>query len=240
VRRSYPRPGGPGLAGWVCPVCGAAGAPVLADWCSGAGGAGWGYALAGFHIVGFDLKPQPRYPGCFIRADVMTAPLDGYAAFHASPPCLDHRRNAPRVEGSGWLLGAIRDRFTSTARPWVIECVPGAPMRPDYRLCGCMYGLSEGPYMITRERWFETSWGGFTLRPPCVHDRQAVTVIRSGAKRETPRPRSSGHQKHVPQAVAERLMGIGWMTRRELGNAIPPPYTTDLGHDLMTTLVLAS
>lgn len=30
----------------ACPVCGETGRPVLADWCSGAGGAGRGYQIA--------------------------------------------------------------------------------------------------------------------------------------------------------------------------------------------------
>jgi len=217
-----------------CPVCGAEGQPVLADWCSGAGGAGFGYGLAGFHVVGHDLLPQPRYPGCFVQGDVMAASTEGFDAFHASPPCTDHRRNAPQLHGTGWLLDAIRQRFQATGRPWVIENVPGAPLRADYRLCGCMYGLTDGEWMIQRERWFETSWGGFALRPSCVHDRPAVVVIRQGAFRMTARPQHG--RRYIPLAVAGRLMGIDWMTKHELGDAVPPAYTADIGEDLMAHL----
>ena len=220
-----------------CPVCGATGRPVLADWCSGAGGAGHGYQLAGFHVVGFDVKPQPRYPGCFVQADVMDAPLAGFDAFHASPPCVDHMRwRCAWVEphGTGWLLGAIRERLRGQAAPWVIENVPGAPLRADYRLCGCLYGLRDHEWMLVRERWFETSWGGFQLRQPCVHDLPAVTVIRNGAFYLTARP---GHSKrYIPLATAQAVMGIEWMTKRELGEAIPPAYTADIGADLMRQL----
>ena len=218
----------------TCPVCGAGDRPVLADWCSGAGGAGHGYQLAGFHVVGFDTKPQPRYPGCSVRFDVMHAPLTGFDAYHASPPCVDHIRSRttgqPR-NGTGWLLAAVRERLQATGRPWVIENVPGAPLRADYVLCGCMYGLTDGDLMLRRERWFETSWGGYALRASCVHDRQAVSVIRQGAYRMTARPEHG--RRYIDTATSSRLMGIGWMTKHELGDAVPPAYTADLGRDLM-------
>jgi hypothetical protein len=221
-----------------CPVCGATGRPVLADWCSGAGGAGHGYQLAGFHVVGFDVLPQPRYPGCFVQADAMTAPLAGFDAFHASPPCVDHLlRRCAWVEphGTGWLLDALRDRMDATGKPWVLENVPGAPLRADYRLCGCLYGLGCERWQLLRERWFETSWGGFALRQPCTHDdRPAVTVIRQGAFYLTARPSHS--KRYVPLREAALAMGIEWMTKRELGDAVPPAYTADIGADLLAQL----
>jgi DNA (cytosine-5)-methyltransferase 1 len=224
----------------ACPVCGATGRPVLADWCSGAGGAGHGYQLAGFHVVGYDTKPQPRYPGCFVQADALAAPLAGFDAFHASAPCVDHlRRRCTWVEphGTGWLLDAIRQRLLAQAAPWVIECVPGAPLRADYRLCGCMYGLGGDTWQLLRERWFETSWGGYALRQPCHHDRPAVSVIRQGAFYMTARPSHS--KRYVPLATAARAMGIEWMTKRELGDAVPPAYTADIGADLLGQLAAA-
>jgi DNA (cytosine-5)-methyltransferase 1 len=210
----------------LCPVCGHPG-PLLADWCSGAGGAGRGYQLAGFHITGYDIRPQPRYPGCFIQADVMDAPLDGFDAFHASPPCQDHShslRNLPR-HGTGWLLAATRQRLEATGRPWVIENVSFAPMRPDYILCGSMFGL---PHLI-RHRWFETSWHGYTLRAPCWHHDGTISVYGGGYSVD-------GFGRRPTRAEYQTAMGIDWMTIRQMGQAVPPAYTQLIGADLLAQL----
>jgi DNA (cytosine-5)-methyltransferase 1 len=72
----------------------------------------------------------------------------------------------------------------ATTLPWVIENVPGAPMRTDYRLCGCQFGLSP----LRRERWFETSWRGFDLRPPCSHTGIGMSVTGHGMQGHEYRP----------------------------------------------------
>ena len=41
--------------------------PRLLDLFCGAGGAAYGYMLAGFHVTGVDLKPQPRCTPCPCR-----------------------------------------------------------------------------------------------------------------------------------------------------------------------------
>jgi DNA (cytosine-5)-methyltransferase 1 len=189
----------------------------LLDLFCGAGGAAVGYHRAGFDVTGVDNRPQPRYPFTFIQADAMTYPLDGFDAIHASPPCTDHSvtKNWHRPEGTGWMLPAMRTRLAASGLPWVIENTPGAPMRVDYKLCGCMFGLPR----LIRQRWFETSWQGFDLRAPCSHPDPAVTVI------------DGGHQTGT-RDEQQTAMGIGWMTRFELAKAIPPAYTEYIGTQL--------
>jgi DNA (cytosine-5)-methyltransferase 1 len=194
--------------------------PRLLDLFCGAGGAAMGYHRAGFDVVGVDIAPQPNYPFEFHLADAMTWPLAGFDAIHASPPCQDHMRSPlpqQREHGTGWMLDGTRQRLTRAGVPWIIENVPGAAMRADLKLCGCMFGLPN----LKRERWFETSWHAFELRPPCQHRGPTLTVTGSGGNR--------WGAIWAPVAEQRRAMGIDWMTSRELSQAIPPAYTQYVG-----------
>src|SRR5215467_701837 len=155
-------PGLPGHVGRVGTRDGAMTRPRLLDLFCGAGGAAMGYHRAGFDVVGVDIKPQPRYPFTFIQADAMTFPLEGFDAIHASPPCQAYIRSGMYDKSRHPdLLPPVRCQLERSDVPWVIENVPGAPMRVDLKLCGCMFGLG-----VARQRWFETSWHAFDLRPP--------------------------------------------------------------------------
>jgi DNA (cytosine-5)-methyltransferase 1 len=195
------------------------GRPRLLDLFCGAGGAAMGYHRAGFEVVGIDSRPQPRYPFEFHRADAMTWPLEGFDAIHASPPCQDHRRGRNHeLHGTAWMLDATRQRIAAPGVPWVIENVPGAPLRVDLKLCGCMFGL----WRLQRERWFETSWHAFDLRPPCLHLEPPIACYGGGGV----------DRRGVDTGLVadrRRALGIGWMTRREMSQAIPPAYTEYVG-----------
>lgn len=201
--------------------------PRLLDLFCGAGGAAMGYHRAGFDVVGVDLEPMKHYPFEFHQTDAMTFPLDGFDAIHASPPCQDHMRNPHRKHGTGWMLPATRARLIANGAPWVIENVPGAPMRSDYKICGCIVGLD-----LRRERWFETSWHGFQMRSPCHHPYPVVSVVGHGTPswvRE-----QLGYNPTIAQYRA--AMGIDWMNRNELSQAIPPAYTQLVGEQLLAHL----
>lgn len=146
-----------------------------------------GYHRAGFaEIVGIDIKPQPRYPFKFIQADALKPPvrLEDFDAIHASPPCQDHIRTPfpqAKKHGTGWMLAATRDMLAASGKPWVIENVPGAPMRADFRLCGCRFGLEAQGWELRRQRWFESSLAvSFSLEHPCKHEKLAVSVVGNG------------------------------------------------------------
>ena len=203
--------------------------PKLLDLFCKAGGAGMGYHRAGFDVVGVDIEPQPRYPFTFIQADAMTFPLDGFDAIHASPPCQAYSIAA---KGTGKvypdLLAPVRDRLIARGTPWVIENVPGAPMRADYQICGCQVGLK-----LRRMRWFETSWEGFVLSRPHHHDGPVVSVVGHGTP--TWVRQQLGYNPTIEDCRA--AMGIEWMTRAELSQAIPPAYTELIGGYLMAAVL---
>lgn len=214
--------------------------PRLLDLFSGAGGAARGYQLAGFYVVGVDSAPQPRYAGDeFHQADAMTWPLGGYDVIHASPPCqaysiTRHTWNARKDHPD--LLGPTRDRLIAAGVPWVIENVPGAPMAPLIMMCGSSFGLGTGEFQLRRHRWFEIS-GAWFLSPPCQH---AGPVIGIYGDHGRDRRRSGGLCRYFTLAERREAMGIDWMARDELDQAIPPAYTEYIGQHLISELGAAA
>lgn len=203
--------------------------PRLLDLFSGAGGCAVGYHRAGFDVVGIDIKPQPNYPFEFIQGDALEYVADHggeFDAIHASPPCQAFT-SARVIHGNEHpdLLTPCRELLRGVGVPWVIENVPGAPMRKDLILCGSMFPeLRDGDYGITRHRWFEFWEPTLMLVPSCQHAPRVVSVF--------------GHGGHIYHGVAQwrRVMGIDWMTRDELAQAIPPAYTEHIGGYLLAAV----
>ena len=213
--------------------------PRLLDLFCGAGGAGMGYHRAGFDVVGVDLQPMPNYPFEFHRSDALAFLADtdshDFDAIHASPPCLDHTKLAYHrgyLHGTGDLLAQTREVLIALGRPWVIENVPGAPMRPDYKLCGCMFGLPG----LRRERWFETSWQGYAMRAPCHHADRTVSVNGHPGGTST----RDGSRGFGSTAEWKLAMGIDWMTAKEMAQAIPPAYCEFIGEQLLAACMEAN
>jgi site-specific DNA-cytosine methylase len=159
--------------------------PRLLDTFCCEGGAGEGYRRAGFEVIGVDIDPQPRYPFEFIRADAMELLADatflaGFDAIHASPPCQAYANvTAWRGDRSTHpdLLQPVLDLLGAQDRPWIVENVEGAPLRPDYILCGSQFGLR-----IRRHRWFQTSWRGYSLLPGCAHRAGDLPFMHKGER----------------------------------------------------------
>ncbi len=216
--------------------------PRLLDLFCGAGGASAGYVAAGFDVVGVDAEPMPDYPHDFVRADAMTFPLEGYDAIHASPPCHEHSAlNAARkiVYGTGWMLAATRDRLeahrVTHGTPWVIENVPGAPINKCHAimLCGSMFGCRTempgyGEVWLRRHRWFESSVLLMNAARCSCHGRKNIGVYGHGSGSQKRRVRGPGTAK-----ASREVMGIDWMRRDELDEAIPPAYTKFVGDQIL-------
>jgi DNA (cytosine-5)-methyltransferase 1 len=198
----------------------------------GAGGATKGLQRAGFHVTGIDIKRQPRYCGdLFIQADALAPPLD-LAAFDlvwASPPCQAHSSVTPkRHRHTHMSLIEPTRQLLRSARAFVIENVPGAPLRPDVVLDGSMFGANT-----YRKRVFETSF--FCLTP--TKGRPFGPWSRPGSVGVYGRTGSATAPGGVTRKRVSRgnlngwreAMGIDWMTAAELANAVPPAYSEFIG-----------
>jgi DNA (cytosine-5)-methyltransferase 1 len=206
--------------------------PRLLDLFCGAGGCSVGYHRAGFDVTGVDISPQPRYPFEFVQADAMTFPLDGFNAIHASPPCHDHTPLAALsgTDDTGWMLPDTRKRLTAWGGPWIIENVEGAPMRPDLKLCGCMFKLR-----VDRVRWFELS-DHFGLVMAIEHRKHKTRTATKNRRALWEQGWNVSITGDVGTYLGPEAMGIDWMTGNELSQAIPPAYTEYIGSQLLETL----
>ena len=210
--------------------------PRLLDLFCGGGGAGMGYHRAGFDVVGVDINPQGNYPFEFIQADCLglePAFLRSFDAIHASPPCQAYTRKAADWgrKRNHWiehpdLVEPTRTMLGASGRPFVIENVPGAPIRPDIVLCGTMFGLR-----IIKHRCFELSFPTAFLLPPCDHS--DVYNPWQGKGRSADKLRAAQGIDWLPiSGGASRKNGY----TGDLFNAIPPAYTEFIGQLLFASL----
>jgi DNA (cytosine-5)-methyltransferase 1 len=214
--------------------------PRLLDLFCCAGGAGYGYHLAGFDVVGVDVDPQPNYPFEFHQADAMTFPLDGFDAIHASPPCQDHstlifsRGGKAAEHGTGWMLDETVRRLRASGVPWVVENVPGADLPGASTLCGRSFGIAK----LKRHRQFLTSF--FMLVPPCMCGKgPTIGVYGELSKNDRQVRHSNGNGGTTMRAgvqTARDLLGCPWMDAKELSQAIPPVYTEYIGEQMIRLL----
>ena len=205
-----------------------AGRPRLLDLFCGAGGASMGYHRAGFDVTGVDIEPQPNYPFRFIQADALGELWTGFDAVHASPPCQAYSRLAAMHPEREYpeLIEPARALLCALGVPYVIENVEGAPLHSPLMLCGSMFGLGVERGYLRRHRLFECSFP--TMGMSCQHRGRAVGVYGHGG--------CSGKHRMLYAPEARAAMGIDWMNRDQLTQAIPPAYTEYVGGWLMRGL----
>ncbi|MGW3805817.1 hypothetical protein [Micromonospora sp. NPDC005113] len=189
-----------------------------------------GYHLAGFEVVGVDIRPQARYPFAFVRSDALTFPLDGFDAVHASPPCHDHSALVSRVggDGTGWMLDATLRRLAASGLPWVVEDVEATPRMLGSRiLCGSEFGLRAGGRWLRRHHRFASNMLLMGAGGCHCSKRPIGGVYGTGGGGQMTRGYKFTH------AEGAAAMGIDWMTRAELSQAIPQAHTRFIGEQLL-------
>lgn len=225
--------------------------PRAVDLFCGGGGMAMGLHRAGFDVTGVDLAPQPRFPFEFILADALALSPDflrRFSMIHASPPCQGYSRlrHLPWLRGRTWplLIDATRELLAgSGCGAWCIENVEGAPLA-GITLCGAMFGLPT-----YRHRRFETSF--LCMVPP--HPTHVEVVGRGRGVNDRKRGTlNAGSGKgawgaggivtvaggQFRKADGERALGIDWMTKAELAQAIPPAYGEFVGRAALAALGL--
>lgn len=197
--------------------------PFAVDLFCGAGGSSMGLHRAGFEVMGVDLFPMPNYPFPFVQSDAIEYSLDGRRPdfIWASPPCQAYSWSAKRwteVERVN-LIPATREKLLALGIPFVMENVPGSPLRVDLVLTGPMFNLG-----VIRRRHFELNW-------PCP---QPAMVKPKGSVRTGEYVTVAGHggdniKGRGSRAAKQAAMGIDWMTDSELNEAVPPAYAEYIG-----------
>lgn len=110
----------------------------------------------------------------------------------------------------------------------MIENVEGAPLKDPIVLCGTMFSGLQ----VIRHRLFESN---FKMHAPLTHAKHPLVYTRDKRKGhygQSYKPWDyvsvNGGGNSTVQAAAV-AMGIGWMTKDELNEAIPPAYTKHVG-----------
>jgi DNA (cytosine-5)-methyltransferase 1 len=213
----------------------------ILDLFCGAGGAAEGYHRAGFDVVGVDIVDQPRYRWPLYQGDAIQIlrilrrgewnglSLDQFDAIHASPPCQAYSPASPQHRFYPDLVPATIRALQVIGKPWVVENVPQAKLHKPIILCGTMFGLR-----VIRHRAFQT-WPRITSEPPFHLDQWDHPQVALRSADVVPGESFLTVAGGGPGGVEEcgAAMGIDWMKRKELNEAVPPAYTEWIGQHLV-------
>lgn len=213
--------------------------PKALDLFCKAGGTSMGLHRAGFELTGVDIKPQKRYPFGFVLGDALEYVVKHgheYDLIVAGPPCqLYSKLKALTTRVYPDLVGPTREALQARGKPYIIENVPGAPLINPLLLCGTMFpGLR-----VRRHRLFEC-WPTLWWAPsPCAHWGRCGNnrLLNKEGKRVTQSFENCDFLTITGNSYkasdGRQAMGIPWMTRAELSQAIPPAYTEWLGKEIL-------
>jgi DNA (cytosine-5)-methyltransferase 1 len=179
-------------------------------------------------IVGVDIENKEyEYPFYFWQKDVFDIPLKFFDMFDfiwASPPC-QHYSIATIKNKDSYpdLYLKTRTLLLNLHKPFVIENVPGSPIRKDLELNGLMFNLR-----VRKLRYFEIN--GFYVV-------QLKKPTKKGKVKNGDLVTTCGHGCDGTARLSEwkDALGINWMhERKSLANAIPPSYSEYIFRNYLT------
>ncbi len=150
----------------------------------------------------------------------------------ASPPCQKHttlKALHPEREYA-CFIGATRQLLSAVKVPYIIENVPGAPLLRPVMLCGSSFGLN-----VRRHRLFESNFHLSGAECRHAYQPRPIDVSGTGSRRRVPRADGKGGDSRKPLNLAEAqaAIGIDWMNRLEIAQAIPPAYSEFIGRQAL-------
>jgi DNA (cytosine-5)-methyltransferase 1 len=183
--------------------------------CSGL--AAEGIMRTGVKVLGIDINTPSYYPGTFMQADVTQLPLSFIKKFDwgwASPPCQFASRGAANAIKKGKQypnhIPYTRELLTASGVPFVMENIPEAGIRPDFMLCGSMFGLPQW-----RHRHFECiNWQPVYQKLYCNH------ATNKGNNHSI-----AGSFRGTVHDAAESMGCYPTRLRSEIKEGIPPAYS---------------
>ena len=197
----------------------------ILDLFCGGGGACQGMMDLGHQVVGWDRQDFSRYyPGEFHQGDVLDLPASYLAEFDlvwASPPCQPFATST-HITGDRSrhtdLIEPVRDRLLASGRPYIMENVPAAPIREDLMLCGSMFDLP-----LRRHRIFELE--GLECAQPAHQAHRSSDYVITVAGHTGGRSKRNPNRIFGTAAQWREVMGIDWLPRDILAQAVPPVYS---------------
>lgn len=220
--------------------------PRFLDLFARAQGTSVGYARAGFEVTASDIDEYEKHPevSAWITADALDV-LDDvefcrtFDAIGASTPCQGYSNSIylPGTHGAPKLIIPVRRKLERIGVPYVMENVESASVRSEmvspFRLCGSMFGLGgispDGTErQLRRHRLFDCNVPIDV--PACSHTLPTVGIYGHGKTSAGRRGYGAGKEE---AAVA---MGIDWMRRDDLSQAVPPAFTEYIGRRLLAYL----
>jgi len=175
--------------------------------------------IINIEVVGVDKRPMKRYPFTFIQEDALSLDyefLDTFDFIHASPPCKSYTRlyHFAKKDTDKSILPRVLTMLEAAGKPYTVENVPQAPIRADVQLDGTMFNLA-----LKRRRIFQTNVS--ILRYPQAtrySENMNVTTV-------------AGNSSTL--GAASQAMGIYWMSKKGINEAIPPAYTDWIGLQIL-------